>query len=118
MSLRRASAAASTIVVAIAIAVAALVPVAQLRTFHVVATCCCPDPDDCHCPQDKPVRGHEPAMRACHHTDQLLTAPQAPSAVVAVAAQVAVPPRAIAFATVAHDDPHATPPPRRPDAPS
>lgn len=115
VSLRRIATAASTMVVAIALAL--IVPTAQLHTVSDQATCCCPDPQKCKCHDHDGASGHS-SMRACHkQTPELvkfeLSAFVAP-AVVAVAAPARPAMAALAIVT----QPHASPPPRRPDAPS
>ncbi len=108
--------AAATLVATIAIALA--VPVSQLRTFHVDAKCCCPDPDNCHCPTDKKHDGRGASLDVCHHSDSVVVAPQAPSFAPAAVVAVSEPPRALVAIELAIESPHASPAPRRPDAPS
>jgi hypothetical protein len=106
----------STIVVAVVVALA--LPVSQLRTVTILKSCCCPDPANCHCPDQKPDTSTQPAMRACHNSEQSIVAPGMPAfhaqtiAVVAPPARIAT---ALPHAVVA---PHQAPPPNRPDAPS
>jgi hypothetical protein len=115
--IRRALVAVATFVVAIGCALA--VPLAQLRTFHVEVKCCCPDPDDCHCPTEKQHRSSDGAsMRVCHHSDQQIVAPQTPSFTAPAAIASGAPARAIVAIALPHDEPHPAPAPRRPDAPS
>ena len=64
MRIRRAATAIATMIVAIVVAIA--VPVASLKTVTVVASCCCPDPAHCHCPDASKHGGNCPAIRACH----------------------------------------------------
>lgn len=116
VSLRRIVTAASTIVVAIALAI--IVPVSQLRTVGTAVECCCPDPDQCKCPDHKPDNGHQPSMRACHKTQHQFVAPVSP-AFVAPVIEVLRAPALVAIAPVlALQAPHPAPTPRRPDAPS
>jgi hypothetical protein len=113
---RRASAWISTAMVAIAVALA--VPVAQLRTVSIVAWCCCPDPSNCHCPDHEPDSSTQPSVRACHNTQQVMVAPEAPA--FAAPAVAAAPAPAVAAAVIdpALAAPHPAPPLPRPDAPS
>jgi hypothetical protein len=76
VSIRGALAAVATFVVAVVVALA--VPVSQLRTVSTVVTCCCPDPTHCHCPDHKADHSKDPSMRACHKTQHVTVAPQAP----------------------------------------
>ncbi|HEX4451038.1 MAG TPA: hypothetical protein VH143_09225 [Kofleriaceae bacterium] len=116
MTLRRIATAASTIVVAIVVALA--VPVSQLRTFSIVASCCCPDPSHCHCPDHDAGRGGEPSMRACHKTSHEVVSPEAPAAAVPELALATEPQRAMPRVAWMIAEPHAAPAPVRPDAPS
>ena len=94
------------------------VPASQLTTVSVVKTCCCPDPDNCHCPDHQPDKGTQPSIRACHQQQQINVAPQLPSftpPTMTLAAPVVV--VAIASA-ITLPVPHVSPAPKRPDAPS
>lgn len=116
VSLRRIVTAASTIVVAIALAI--IVPVSQLRTVGTAVECCCPDPDQCKCPDHKPDKGTQPAMQACHKKSQDFVAPVLP-AFVPPTIDIANAPHQVAVAVeYPLSSPHPAPPPRRPDAPS
>lgn len=116
VTLRQAVTAASTIVVAIALAIS--VPVSQLRTASLQSQCCCPDPDNCKCPEHKADSKPGPSMRACHKSTQHFVSPVLP-VFVAPVDQVALAPQAAATEIVfVHDTPHAPPTQRRPDAPS
>jgi hypothetical protein len=106
----------STIVVAIAVALS--VPVSQLRTITVIKSCCCPDPTNCHCPDDSKDTSSQPSMRACHNTERAIMAPQLPAFTPPVIAVAAVPAIAVIAAAPPLPDPHPAPPPIRPDAPS
>jgi hypothetical protein len=108
--------AATTFVVAIVLAIC--VPISQLHTVATQTECCCPDPDQCKCPDHKPDEGSQPTMRACHKTQQIFVAPVlpafVPSAIVAI-----VRPEPVALAPAPQlPTPHPAPPPRSPDAPS
>jgi hypothetical protein len=116
VTLRRIASAASTIAIAIIVALA--VPVSQLRTITVVKSCCCPDPAKCHCPDHKPDHGGQPAMRACHNTQQIIVAPELPTFTPPVLA-VAAAPQLVAIAlAMPLRSPHAPPSLARPDGPS
>ncbi len=116
VSLRRVATAAATCVVALVVALA--VPVSQLRTVTFVHECCCPDPANCHCP--KPKAGHDavPTMRACHESNRAIVAPTLPA--FSAPERSLMPPPACADVAVVAElaEPHAAPPPARPDAPS
>lgn len=116
MHLRRAAARITTVMVAILVALA--VPVSQLRTVLIVKECCCPDPDNCHCPPHKADSSGEPTIRPCHGTERAILAPEVPVFAAPALAVADVP----AVATPAPDHPipapHPAPPPLRPDAPS
>ena len=108
--------AATTMVVAMLVGLA--VPISQLRMVDVVKECCCPDPDNCHCPKQKSDPAEQPSMKACHTTQHAVLSPEAPGFVApqlaaASPARVAAAPLALPLAA-----PHAAPAPRRPDAPS
>ena len=102
----------------LAILLALGVPFATLHTEHVRVTCCCPDPDHCVCPDHKPDKSGQPRMQTCHR-----------QVVDGIATQIAAfePPEPLALPmpapyvhAIAHvlPTPHASPLPRRPDAPS
>ena len=116
VKIRRALTAAATLVATIAIALA--VPVAQLRTFHVDVKCCCPDPDHCHCPPDKKHDRGGASLNICHHSDNVVVAPQVPSFAAPAVPAAREPARALVAIELAVDQPHSAPAPRRPDAPS
>src|SRR5690242_6323231 len=115
---RRVVTAISTSVVAIFLLLA--VPFAQLRLPVEKPACCCPDPELCKCPDHNKAKAPDEArMKACHKSPT--------SAVVVEPLPVFQGPPAVAFAPPAFvalpvvdilRDPHASPPPRRPDAPS
>ncbi len=116
VQIRRAVLWISTVGVAIFVALA--VPVSQLRVISIIRECCCPDPDDCHCPDHKPDPAGNATMHACHSTQHAVMSPQAPvfdPPVVAVAPVTTVVAVVIAPALTS---PHTAPPPTRPDAPS
>jgi hypothetical protein len=112
----RAVTAISTVVVAIVLALT--VPVSQLRTVSIVKSCCCPDPERCHCPDHDPGKSTQPSMRACHQTSHAIVAPHLPAFTPPAVAIAAAPARVIALVTYSISDPHGAPPPARPDAPS
>ncbi|HEY5952348.1 MAG TPA: hypothetical protein VIV40_42915 [Kofleriaceae bacterium] len=108
--------AAATFVVAIVLAIC--VPVSQLHTVATKTECCCPDPDNCKCPDHKPDTSGQPSIRACHKTSQQFVAPVLP-AFIAPEIEVALVRGPVAIAPAFdHSDPHPAPAPRRPDAPS
>ena len=115
VSVRRAAVRISAIVVAILVGLA--LPVSQFRAVTYVKSCCCPDPDDCHCPDHKTDPSPHPTMRACHNTERAIVAPEAPSF---AAPAIAVDAPVVAFAAPALSipAPHPAPSPTRPDAPS
>jgi hypothetical protein len=114
--LRRLVTAASTIVVAIVLAIC--VPVSQLHTVATQTECCCPDPDQCKCPDHQPDEGGQPVMRACHKTQHQYVAPVLPAFVAPVIAVVDRPEPVALVPAFVLPVPHAAPPLRRPDAPS
>jgi hypothetical protein len=103
----------------VAIVVAVALPVASLCLVTTVATCCCPDPADCHCPHDaKQQPGDAPTMRTCHRSETTAVTPELPVFQPAVEAPAA-PSRAVASAPAfVLRTPHAAPSPERPAAPS
>ena len=114
--LGRAASALATLVVAVAVMLA--LPVAQLRLVSVEKSCCCPDPDRCHCPTHDDGKSTQPSMRACHSTQHVSVTPQlpafqAPALIATGAARVAAVVSTELLAT-----PHAPPVPHRPSAPS
>lgn len=115
VSLRRIVTAATT--VAIAILLALVVPVTQLRLASDAPVCCCPDPDLCKCADHQPEPG-TPTMRACHGDQDDVVRTQLPQFNAPVVIAFVRPEQPIAVATIALPDPHPSPAPRRPDAPS
>jgi hypothetical protein len=103
----------------VALLLGLVMPAATLRFATVERWCCCPDQSKCHCPDHEPGGDAQSSLGACHETQQIITstpiAAFAPPSVVADAVAVAPVARAIVYATA---EPHAAPPPRRPDAPS
>jgi hypothetical protein len=102
----------------VAILVGLAVPVSQLRTVWIARVCCCPDPTHCHCPDHRTDPSSGPSMRACHNTQVVMVAPDAPvfhAPIVAIAPVATAAAFAIEYRIPA---PHPAPPPSRPDAPS
>lgn len=101
----------------VACAIALALPAGQLRFVMVDRACCCPDVDHCKCPHDQDS-SPDAKIKACHATQEVFVA--------GGLAAFATPPRVAAIdpirVTVRTDfvtiEPHAAPPPRRPDAPS
>jgi hypothetical protein len=114
--LRRLVAAAATYVVAIVLAIC--VPFSQLQTIAEQIECCCPDPEQCKCPDHNPDEGTQSKMQACHKTQQTFVAPAFPAFVAPAVAAVARPDPVAVAPPPALPVPHPSPPPRRPDAPS
>jgi hypothetical protein len=104
----------------VAIVVALAVPISQLPTVLILKSCCCPDPDDCHCPDHPahPDDDSQPAMRACHNTQRAVVASQLPAFDSPAVAVVSVRPIVAVAANRTLPAPHQAPPPARPDAPS
>lgn len=95
------------------------VPVAQLTAVSIEHWCCCPDPNNCHCP-DRDDEQDDPCstMRSCHSTDHVTTLSSISS--FAIPDLLAVAPRIRVARPIVHAiaDPRPSPPPHRPDAPS
>ncbi|MEO7731288.1 MAG: hypothetical protein ABIY55_09970 [Kofleriaceae bacterium] len=106
----------ATVVVAVVVALA--VPVSQLRTVSIIRTCCCPDPDSCHCPDHTPDSSTQPSMRACHNSERAIVAPELPAFQAPAVAIVATPALVVIALEHAVVTPHPAPPLNRPDAPS
>jgi hypothetical protein len=119
VSLRRLVTAASTLVVAImAIVLAICVPVSQLHTIGSQTECCCPDPDQCKCPDHNEDTQTQPSMRACHKTQHDFVAPVLP-AFIAPTIELAIVLEPVGRPSeLGRPEPHPAPAPRRPDAPS
>ena len=93
-------------------------PVSQLRTVTIDVSCCCPDPESCHCPDGSDGNGDQPHLETCHKYTQVHVAPVLPAFTAPVAGALpAAPARATAVNHVL-GAPHAPPPPPRPAAPS
>ena len=116
MIVRRCANAVATLVVAIVVALS--VPVSQLTTVAVAQTCCCPDPDNCHCPDHKADHGTQPSLRACHQQREITVAPQLPTFTPPAIALVQPALRVVAAPVIALHSPHTPPTPQRPDTPS
>jgi hypothetical protein len=102
----------------VAALVALAVPVAQLRTNPLLATCCCPVPTDCHCPKEEAGGTPQSTLGPCHHWALELHAAAAPVVELA-ASSIAVPVGRTVIAPVwSPSAPHASPDPAPPSAPS
>jgi hypothetical protein len=106
--------AATTVIVAIALAV--LVPIAQLQTVVEKAPCCCPNPKTCKCKHDGDPT--QPTMKTCHQKAPDVARTTLPSFVPPAIAHVVAPSRVMIAIVSPLPDPHPSPAPRRPDAPS
>jgi hypothetical protein len=116
VTVRRILTAASTVIVSIMLSI--FVPLAQLPTIADEATCCCPDPHKCKCPDHKADHSLDSKMKACHKKGPALASVQLPAFVAPIAIDLPAPARASDLVERALPEPHASPPPRRPDAPS
>jgi len=114
--IRPALTAIATCVVAIVVALA--VPVSQLRTVDVIASCCCPDPTNCHCPDHKCDPSKPTSLGQCHRTQHEIVSPDAPAFVASPVVAIASPARASLPVIDALPAPHPAPAPARPAAPS
>jgi hypothetical protein len=104
--------------VLVAILLALGVPFAQLQTVNDRITCCCPDPDQCKCPDHKADKSAQTQMGTCHKSATKTVRAQLAAFVSPVVIDVlARVPRPIVIAHVL-PAPHAPPPPQRPAAPS
>jgi hypothetical protein len=103
--------------VLVAIVVAFTVPVSQLRTVTVIMTCCCPDPEQCHCPDHEPDHGSQPTFKQCHKSADTFESAAAPSVAIAVRTELAVVRAAVRLYHVL-PAPHESPILERPPGPS
>ena len=115
MLVRRAATWVSTALVALVVAL--VLPVSQLRIVVVIASCCCPDPDDCHCPDHDTDTGEAPTIKQCHRSADTLESAAAPAPLL-VARDVLVPARAAVVLHHPLSAPHSTPILERPRGPS
>ena len=104
-----------TIMVAVIVMLA--LPVSQLRLFTVQHECCCPDPDNCHCPTDKDAPT-DTSMKACHSSTEIIASAAAPMFVAQPFAEVVRPTTPVATAEIQLPEPHAPPMLDRPRGPS
>src|SRR5262249_27260313 len=102
----------------VAVMLGFVVPISQLRTVAIHHSCCCPNPDNCHCPGHKGDPSDTTQIRACHNTTQINVAPQAPAFTPSALVLADAPARTAEAPSHVLTDPHDAPPPRRPDAPS
>ena len=103
----------------VAILLAIAVPVSQLSFAIVEHRCCCPDPDECHCPDDKQHDDTgQSSIKQCHKTQQLVASlqPVPPGVSLVQVPQADV--RVCVVSTALMHGPRAAPNLRRPDAPS
>jgi hypothetical protein len=98
--------------------VALAVPVSQLRTVSVVSECCCPDPDNCHCPDHGKSLPSQTTIKQCHRSTDLAIGSSLPEFSPPSAVVVSPPARRVAFAEFRLCLPHPPPSPARPAAPS
>jgi hypothetical protein len=101
----------------VAVIVILAVPVTQLRLVTVTHQCCCPDPDNCHCPEDK-VAPRDTSMKACHESNEIIASASAPVFVAQPGVDVEGPVTPTAHAEIVLPAPHATPTLDRPRGPS
>lgn len=105
----------STMVVALLVMLA--VPISQLRTVDIETSCCCPDPDRCHCADHEPSSGPT-SIRACHSSSIVIVGAQLGSFTAPVIATVIPPARRFVAVVSRLPAPHAAPPLARLAAPS
>jgi hypothetical protein len=108
---------AAAIAMITAIVVAVALPVASLRLVTTVATCCCPDPTDCHCPHDAKQTPDAPTMRTCHRSETTVVSPELPAFEPPITESVP-PTRVVASPAYSIPAPHPAPSLERPAAPS
>jgi hypothetical protein len=101
----------------VALVVLLAVPVAQLRMVDIEASCCCPDPDRCHCPDHEPSNGPA-SFRACHSSATVLVGGHVAAFTPVIAAPLRAPVRRIIALETHLPAPHARPTAARPAAPS
>jgi hypothetical protein len=104
--------------VLVAIIAAISVPVASLRVVSTMASCCCPQPSDCHCPDEAKHHDDRPAMRTCHRTEVTAVTPELAAFEPPRAADPSAPLRPTTAVVHAISQPHAPPALARPAAPS
>jgi len=101
----------------VAVIVILAVPVTQLRLVTVTHQCCCPDPDNCHCPEDKDAPS-DTSIKACHESNVIVASASAPVFVAQPHEDLERPETPTARAEVDLPEPHATPSLDRPRGPS
>ena len=87
-------------------------------TVEIDRSCCCPDPDECHCPGHDEHDDGAPAMESCHVTVVAIAAAGLPSFEPTVQPAVRAPDIAARVVHVTPASPHAPPVPDRPRGPS
>ena len=105
-----------TIVAVVATALA--VPISQLRTVQEIKSCCCPDPNKCHCPKDKKHDDRYPSINVCHDTSRVVIAPESPAFDAPATHESSLVELVTPGPMLMIEMPHPAPAPQRPDAPS
>lgn len=104
--------------VTVAILVAFALPLGGVQTQRVELHCCCPSLARCKCPTHDARPATQTTMEKCHRTIESFSTAPIPAFVPPRFAMVDVAVIRLAVVHVPLADPHAAPPPRRPDAPS
>ncbi len=94
------------------------IPVSQLRLVSVRVECCCPDPDQCKCPDHSKGLVGKTKIEACHKTRDAITSPATEMFSVPDIAVIDVPDVHVATVEFIASNPHEPPSPERPRGPS
>lgn len=94
------------------------VPVSQLRTVSVRVECCCPDPDQCKCPDHDNHGPVQTTIKACHKKSDAVASASPSGFALPNIAVVDAPVDAVAVVQIPLTNPHDPPSPDRPRGPS
>jgi hypothetical protein len=102
----------------VAVTVMLAVPISQLRMVTVRTACCCPDPDNCHCPDHGKHTPGKTSIKACHKNSEITTSAAAPELIPPLRVAIEMPPLRVAEIAIPLGQPHEPPSPERPSGPS
>jgi hypothetical protein len=94
------------------------VPISQLQLVSQRIECCCPDPNNCHCPDHGKQGPEQDTIKSCHKSSTTLASAEAPVASEPVEVLLAAPALHVTTAHFIVTQPHVPPSPERPRGPS
>lgn len=102
----------------VSVVVMLAVPVSQLQLASIEIECCCPDPDQCKCPDHNEQGPSQTTIQACHKKRGALASAAASTLAMPDIAAIDVPAPHVATVEFSTSEPHDPPSPDRPPGPS